>query len=646
MAAPKPINLLLVEDNEHLADILATIFVQHRTPRFHMKRVKRLDSALDSLRQTLPDVVLLDLGLPDSDGLETFTKVHDRVPAMPIVVMTADDDERLTVEAVRKGAQDYLVKGTFDGKDLPRILGFAIERKRAQRELQSAEERYRTVFENSAVAIFVADAKERVVSWNRVVEELLGMRDADLRLKPVKSLYPEEEWKKIRSYEIRRKGEPRHIESKMIRSDGSIIDVEVSITVLKDAEGNITGSIGITKNITERKKAELALKLAEERYRTIFENSAVAITVTNAEEEIISWNHFAENLLGMNREDLYRKPVSSLYPAEEWKMIRAMNVRQKGIEHNLETKVIRKDGGIIDISISISILRDEQGTITGSIGIIKDITKAKRAEEKLKKVNEELVKNQARLIQAVLDVEKTHKELKDTQAQLIQAEKLESVGRLAAGIAHEVKNPLGILLQGIDFVTSEMGEGNAEIQAVLADMNEAVDRASLIINGLLDFSTVSKLQIEPGNLNKVLDSSLLLVKSLLVGQHVEVIREYQEDLPDVRLDHNWIEQVFVNLLTNAMHAMNEGGKVYIKTRYTEDNMGQRTVEAQIRDTGKGIPDNIQDKIFDPFFTTRRGVGGTGLGLSVVRNIVDMHGGQIELRNHEEGGACAVLTFEL
>ncbi|HTY45508.1 MAG TPA: PAS domain S-box protein, partial [Patescibacteria group bacterium] len=167
------------------------------------------------------------------------------------------------------------------------------ERRQSETRLKAAEERYRTIFDNSAVAITVTDAQERIVSWNRFAEHLLGMNRDDFYLKKVNSLYPKDEWRKIRSYNIRRKGMQHHLETRIMKKNKEVIDVDISISVLKDGEGNITGSIGIIRDITERRQSETRLKAAEERYRTIFDNSAVAITVTDAQERIVSWNRFA-----------------------------------------------------------------------------------------------------------------------------------------------------------------------------------------------------------------------------------------------------------------------------------------------------------------------------------------------------------------
>lgn len=264
------------------------------------------------------------------------------------------------------------------------IIQNIAERKLAERKLRLAEEKYRSVFENSAMALTVTDEDERVIQWNKYAEKLFGFSAEEFYRKPVRELYPEEAWKRMQSMNIRSQGVLRQHETQAIRKDGKLIDISISVTVLTTPDGGKTGSIGIVEDITERKEADCKIKNAEEQYRTIFENSAVAITVTDEDERIVSWNHLAEGLLGMNRKDLFHLPVRNLYAPEEWQRLQAMDLRKKGITQNVETQITRKDGKKIDVDMCITVLRTEDGGKRGSIGIIRDITIRKEAERKLR----------------------------------------------------------------------------------------------------------------------------------------------------------------------------------------------------------------------------------------------------------------------
>ncbi len=233
--------------------------------------------------------------------------------------------------------------------------------------------------------------------------------------------------------------------------------------------------------------------------------------------------------------------------------------------------------------------------------------------------------------------------LQETQGQLIQAEKLTAVGELASGVAHEVRNPLGIILQGVNYLENRISAKEEDIVETLAMLKDSVSRADKIINGLLDFSRATTLSLQPEDINSILESSLGLVRNQFKIENIEIARELKSDLPEVLADKNKLEQVFVNLFLNAIQAMPEGGKIIIRSydkqleeakngigKLIKDNfrVGEQAVIVEFEDTGIGIPEENMKKIFDPFFTTKGPRGGTGLGLSVSRNILQMHKGLI------------------
>ena len=244
-------------------------------------------------------------------------------------------------------------------------------------------ELYKILFETSAVAITLTDENERIISWNKYAEELFNMNEKELYMKPVSTLYPIEEWKKIRAENVRKKGIKYRMEIKMNRKNKEPFDVELSLCVLKGAEGKTVGSVGIIKDLTKLKRSERKFKESEERYKTIFENSAIAITLTDENERIVSWNKYAEELLDMSKEDLFMKPVRLLYPSEEWKKIRSKNIRQKGMQHSIETKILKKNNELVDVDLSLSVLKNHEEMVIGSIGIIKDITYQKWVKDAL-----------------------------------------------------------------------------------------------------------------------------------------------------------------------------------------------------------------------------------------------------------------------
>jgi signal transduction histidine kinase len=255
----------------------------------------------------------------------------------------------------------------------------------------------------------------------------------------------------------------------------------------------------------------------------------------------------------------------------------------------------------------------------------------------------------------------THEELKAAQMSLIQNAKLESVGRLAAGVAHEVKNPLAVIQLGVDYLTNTVKGDDGMAETVL-DMKDAIERADTVIKGLLDFSRSEQLALAPCDLNALLEETLLLVKHEVTRNHVTVAKDLQEDLPPVELDRNKIKQVFINLFMNAIQAMNsKGGTLGVRTRRqllataaVEQSLGRAShfgpgddiVVVDVEDTGPGIPEEKLDQLFDPFFTTKAIGSGTGLGLPVSRKIIELHGAAIGISNREAKGAAAQIIFKL
>lgn len=258
------------------------------------------------------------------------------------------------------------------------------------------------------------------------------------------------------------------------------------------------------------------------------------------------------------------------------------------------------------------------------------------------------------------DLRKSHVDLQLAQWKLIEVEKLEAVGQLAAGVAHEVKNPLMALITAVQYLAQRYKD-DEEVQGVLEDMRTAVHRADAVIRGLLDFSSAHELDTSPQDLNDLIEKSAFMVKHEFTKSHVKFVKDLTPDVPKLELDGLKTQQVLVNILTNAAHATPAGGTITARTYVKRQRVvageaedpdndpfatGGRIVVLEVDDTGSGIPQDQLSKLYDPFFTTKPTGQGTGLGLSVSRQIVEMHGGTIDIRNREEGGARVTIVFDV
>ena len=275
-----------------------------------------------------------------------------------------------------------------------------------------------------------------------------------------------------------------------------------------------------------------------------------------------------------------------------------------------------------------------------------DVTQRKRSEHNLVRINAKLRSSESSLRNALRKLGRSHRKLQSAQLEVIQAEKLESVGTLAAGVAHEVKNPLQVVLAGIDCLAKEIPCKSAGTAAIFNDIREAIERANSVLGGLLDFATTYTPEFLQCDLNKLLEETLVLAKYELTKGQISVQKQLSLDLPPIDLDANRIKQMFLNLFLNGIQAMEAGGTLTIETVFEPKAGAQRRsqVRARVTDTGSGItPENLH-RIFEPFFSTKRSGQGTGLGLTVARRIVEFHGGTLTLANKSPGGVQATVLF--
>jgi len=274
-----------------------------------------------------------------------------------------------------------------------------------------------------------------------------------------------------------------------------------------------------------------------------------------------------------------------------------------------------------------------------------------------------------RAVRHAIERKGIYEELRNMQMQLIQSEKMESIGRLAAGVAHEVKNPLAQILMGIEYLAGGIEPDDPNVPKILKSMEHALHRADKIVRGLLDFSSDRKLGLSDTDVNSLLEKALVLVELRIKDLEVILEKDFAPDLPKVKLDPVKMEQVLINVIFNAIQAIEtsiaegapkDSGKLIIRTRAETlsgvmRDEGSRTgrhlregdsvVVIQILDNGTGIADDTLEHVFDPFFTTKPTGSGTGLGLTVVKKIVDLHDGRIQLSNQPSGLTEVKITLK-
>jgi PAS domain S-box-containing protein len=665
------LKVLLIEDNPGDARLMREYLADPAGATFELEHCTTLAAGMERLTQGGVDLVLLDLSLPDSPMPQTFKRMHAAAPQIPIIVMSGLDDEKFAIQTVQEGAQDYLVKSHVDTRLLVHAMRYAIERKRAEEALAQERDLFHTVLDNLPDRIFFKDTQSRFTRISRALtehfklshpREAVGKTDHDFFTAEHADAALQDE-KQIMST-----GDP--VLGKIEREtlpDGEIAWALTSKLPLKNRHGRAIGVFGISRDITALKKFEEQLETERNLLRSLIDNLPDYIYVKDTEGRYLLDNIAHRRFLGVDSEkDVVGKTVASFFSPDLADAFVRDDTKVIHSGHpllNREEPVIDRLGNKRWHSTTKVPLRNSQGEIVGLVAISRDITERKLAEQALQEANTDLARHKDELQKTLSELQKSHEDLKSAQFQLIQAEKMQSVGRLAAGVAHEVKNPLGILRMGIDYLQKNFQIADPDEALMLNDMADAIHRADGIILGLLDFSAPHALNCHHENLSTVVEQSLGFVRHEMNEANVKLKKGLAADLPLVWLDKNKIKQVFVNLLTNAIHAMPDGGVLSVRTYarrgdtttiYRDEGSrqadhrrsGETVVIAEVIDSGSGIPDPKLAHIYDPFFTTKETGKGTGLGLTVTKKIMELHGGTIEIRNRKEGGVLVELLFKV
>jgi two-component system, cell cycle sensor histidine kinase and response regulator CckA len=491
---------------------------------------------------------------------------------------------------------------------------------RSQEILRESEERYRTLVEAMRDVVFTLDTKRRFIFLNRAFKTMTGYAGKDFIGRPfTKILAPE--YVESTNERFRRGlagGEIPIYEVEIICKDQERITVELHVTSLLDAHGKSLGRIGVAWDISERRKAEEALK---EAYDIISKSPTIAFLWKNAEGwpvEFVTDN--VEGVFGYTAEEflsgavLFRKTI---HPDD------LDRVKKEIAHYTSETgtrsfahepyRIITKDGRVAWVDNRTYIRRDERGLITHYQGIVVDITDRKRIE-----------------------------------TQLQQARKLEAIGTLAGGIAHDFNNLLMAIIGNTSLMLLEADSAHPFYDR-LKDIERHVQSGSMLTKQLLGFARGGMYEVKSLNLNAVIQKSAEMFSR--TKKEIAVHTKYQDDLWPVEGDQGQIEQVFLNLYVNAWQAMPGGGEIYLESENSSldaahaeplDIEPGRYVKITVTDTGVGMDEDTQQRIFDPFFTTKEMGRGTGLGLASVYGIIQNHRGIITVDSEKGNGTTFTI----
>ena len=523
---------------------------------------------------------------------------------------------------------------------------------RTKAEIEKTRDYVENVISVMGDALVVLDPNGRIEKINQATVGLFGYEKDELIGEGLDIIFENDFAALIgpTMKELLKKGSIKNRETIATSKSGEKIPVDFSGSVMLSKQGRLIGIVGVARDKREIKRimqkekrlatiageVEAEYKRAEELEKAFQKRKELEHIINNGPAVAFLWRavegwpvgFVSDNIrqFGYIPEKFYFKriPFSSMVHPEDWKRITAEVEQHKKERRDIfirEYRLLTKDGKERWINEHAWARRDFNDDITHYQGILLDITERKKAEQ---------------------DLRKAYDRLKETQMQLIQSAKMAAVGQLAGGIAHEVKNPLGVILQAANCLERYVGSDMQKQSEVLNMIKNAVKRADKIVHGLLDFSRVSPLELKPCDINEVFKSSLVLVEKQLVVHNVKINEDFAEALPPAIIDKNQITQVFINIILNASQAMSEGGELFLKTYLNKTP--EEGIVCEVEDTGPGITEENLSRIFDPFFTTKPPGKGTGLGLSITNSIVLRHKGSIDVKSETGKGTKFIITL--
>ncbi|MCF8035024.1 MAG: PAS domain S-box protein [Desulfarculaceae bacterium] len=391
---------------------------------------------------------------------------------------------------------------------------------------------------------------------------------------------------------------------------GRLVVEEVHLSPCTDQQGRVIGVIESVRDISEAKRLENSLSETNELFSCLLNSMLGVVVAADLQGRILFVNHNAKPVLGYEPEELLDKTLWELSPHEELKRLRGILDASRGPVRGVRTQVTKKEGETIPVKVNLNYIH-RNGVPIGTLGIITDLREMVKIERHL---------NSARM-------------------QVVQSDKLAVLGRMAAGVAHELNNPLTGITVYTDLVRESLPPDHPA-QQDLTFIAEDVDRCRDIVRDLLDYSRQGSIELETLDLSKVVEEAYALIRADSLSLHLKVITDFASQPLPIQGDRKLLRQVFINLISNAMDAMEGDGKITMRTY--EDDRGMRC--AEISDTGPGIPSEHLAKVFEPFFTTKEPGKGTGLGLSVVFGVIARHEGHISVKESGPQGTTFLVSL--
>ncbi|MHC4323441.1 MAG: two-component system sensor histidine kinase NtrB [Planctomycetota bacterium] len=464
--------------------------------------------------------------------------------------------------------------------------------------------------------LFTIDKDARITSFNRAAEQITGFKKEEVLNKKCYTVLRSNICKsKCRLKRTLETGESMFNYDAIIRDKAEKeIHVNVTTSALRSGNNEIIGALEIFRDLTERKQLWDQLREERDKAQKYLNVARVIIVALNEKGEVTLLNKRGSEVLGYKEEEVVGKNwFDFCIPAKTRHKVREFFLKLIAGEHKAteyyENPILIKNGEERIIAWHNTLLKDKKGHIIGTLSSGEDITERKR-----------------------------------TEAELLRSEKLASVGQLAAGVAHEVNNPLAGILVYIKLLLKKYKQSKLQTEDTkkqLEKIGKETERCSRIIKNLLDFSRQTEVTLRPVDINRVIEATLEIIGHQISLDNIRTEEKLCPSLPLIQVDFDQIQQALMNIMLNAAQAMPDGGDLTITTSVAEGvkigNSITNAVRIDISDTGIGIPKENLDKLFTPFFTTKEKGKGVGLGLSVVHGIIERHHGKITIHSNPVDG---------
>ncbi|MBN1830962.1 MAG: PAS domain S-box protein [Deltaproteobacteria bacterium] len=493
------------------------------------------------------------------------------------------------------------------------------ESRKAEEKVRASEEYYKRLFENIHCSVYMSSKEGKFVDANQALLDMLGYESKEefLSIDIEKDLYVRSEDRQKFQKLIERDGRVTDYEVEFKRKDGSIVSVLHTSQARYNEQGEVLGYEGLNVDQTKRKQMEKDLQEANDFLNNVIRSSPNAIMGADMKGNIFIWNKSAEEILGYSANEVIGKMnIRKIYPKgmakEVMKMMRSAEYGGTGKLRAYPMTHMKKDGEVIEGSLSAAIIYDARGREVASVGIFVDLRETLKMERRLR----------------------------ETQEQLLQSEKLAAMGRLISEIAHELNNPLYGIMNTLELLKTEVSPENKRRRVLEMALSETV-RLSELLRNMLSFSKAEEEEKQPVDVNTVLDEILVLMAKQLRENSIRTQCMFEDHLGKVFASKNQLRQIFLNMITNAREAMPDGGSLTIKT-ISKGEM----IHIELLDTGLGIREEYLDKVFDAFFTTKDSVKGVGLGLSVCYGFVKDHGGDLKVTSKVGEGTTFTIILPI